>query len=206
MSTPTIAQRIRCAAGHEKGRVAPALKLILESPLTWGFLGNPHAVERAITKNSATMKKNAPMRGLELIRHRHGDFHREQAEQRGEFDHRVHRHGRGVLEGVADGVADDGRRVQVGAFLAEVHFHDLLGVVPRTTRVRHEDGLEEAEERDADEVANEERRIEERQRERETEHHDEDVPHALLRIHRAMRRLPCCPSPKPWWSPASCVP
>jgi hypothetical protein len=39
-----------------------------------------------------------------------------------------------------------------------------------------------SEERDADQVADEEVRIEERQGEREAEHHDEDVPHALLRV------------------------
>ena len=37
----------------------------------------------------------------------------------------------------------------VGAFLAQVHFDDFLGVVPGATGVGHEDGLEQTEERDA---------------------------------------------------------
>ncbi len=72
--------------------------------------------------------------------------------------------------------------MQFGALLAEVHFDDFLGVVPRASGVGHEDGLEQTEERDANQVTDEEIRVEERQREREAEHHDEDVPHALLRI------------------------
>jgi hypothetical protein len=43
-----------------------------------------------------------------------------------------------------------------GALLAHVDFDDLLGVVPGTAGVGHEDGLEQAEERDADQVADEE--------------------------------------------------
>jgi hypothetical protein len=80
----------------------------------------------------------------------------EQAEQRGELDDRVHGHRGGVLEGVADGVADDGGRVQRGALLLELDLDDLLGVVPGAAGVGHEERLEEAEEGDRDEVADEE--------------------------------------------------
>jgi len=53
---------------------------------------------------------------------------------------------------------------------------------PGAAGVGHEDGLEEAEEGDADEVADEEVGVEERQRERHAEDDDEDVPHALLGV------------------------
>jgi hypothetical protein len=68
------------------------------------------------------------------------------AEERGELDDRVQRDRRGVLEGVADGVADDGGRVQVGALLLQLDLDDLLGVVPGAAGVGHEDGLVQAEE------------------------------------------------------------
>ena len=68
----------------------------------------------------------------------------------------IHRHRAGVLERIAHGVADDGRGVQLGALLFQIHFDDFLGVVPRAAGVGHEDGLEQAEERDAHEIADEE--------------------------------------------------
>ena len=42
------------------------------------------------------------------------------------------------------------RGVEVSAFLAQVNFDDLLGVIPRAAGVGHEDGLEQTEERDGD--------------------------------------------------------
>src|SRR5208283_1324719 len=126
---------------------------------------NPHAVERAIDENKRDEEETYAddhLRHLMLFLHGHRDFRREQAKQSGEFDHRVHGHRAGVLERVAHGIADDGRRVQVGAFLAKLHFHDLLGVVPRAARVRHENRLEQSEERNGHEITDEEIRIEER--------------------------------------------
>jgi len=61
-----------------------------------------------------------------------------------------------VLERIADGVADDGRGMKFGAFLFQIHFNDFLGVVPRAAGIGHEDGLEQAEERNAHEVTDEE--------------------------------------------------
>ena len=80
-----------------------------------------------------------------------------------ELDDRVHRHRRGVLERIADRVADDGRGVQRRALLLQLDLDDLLGVVPRAAGVGHEDGLEQAEDRDRDQVADEEERLEERE-------------------------------------------
>ena len=70
---------------------------------------------------------------------------------------------RGVLERIAHRVADDGRLVERGALLLQVDLDDLLRVVPCAAGVGHEDGLEEAEEGDADQVADEEVGVEERQ-------------------------------------------
>src|SRR5688500_16821785 len=61
----------------------------------------------------------------------------------------------------------------------------FLRVVPRTAGIRHEYGLEQAEESDADEIADEEVGIENRQRQRHTKNHDENVDHPFLRIDRA---------------------
>ena len=104
----------------------------------------------------------------------------QESKEGGELDHRVEADRGGVLEGISDGVADHGRRVQLSALGAHVHFHDLLGVVPCSTGVRHEDCLEQAEERDANQVTDEEHRAEEGQTKREAEDRQEDVPHATL--------------------------
>ena len=115
----------------------------------------------------------------------HGDFHREQTKQRCELNDWVQTHGTGVLERIANGVANHGRRVKVSALHAHVHFNNLLCVVPRSAGIGHKDGLEETKERDGDQVANEEVGIKERQRQGHAEHHDEDVEHSLLRVHGA---------------------
>ena len=46
-----------------------------------------------------------------------------------------------------------------GAFLAQFDFDDFLGVVPGAAGVGHEDGLEQAEGRQADQEADEEKRL-----------------------------------------------
>jgi hypothetical protein len=104
----------------------------------------------------------------------------QEAEERGELDDRVHGHRGGVLEGVADGVADDAGRVQRGALLLELDLDELLGVVPGAAGVGHEDGLVEAEERDGDEVADEEERLEEGEGQR------------ARRTRRKMLNMPFC--------------
>jgi len=120
-----------------------------------------------------------------LVLHGDGDFHRQQAEQRRELDHRVQRHRRSVLERVADRVADDGRGVQRRPLLTHVDLDDLLRVVPRAAGVRHEQRLEQSEECDRHEIRDEEVGIEEGQGQREAEDRGEDVDHAALRVLRA---------------------
>ena len=71
------------------------------------------------------------------------------------------------------------------ALRLQLGLDDLLGVVPGAAGVGHEDGLEQAEQRDRDQVADEEERLDERERQRGEEHRQEDVEHALLRVLRA---------------------
>ena len=117
-----------------------------------------------------------------MLFHLHGDLHGQQAEEGGELDDGIHRHGAGVLERVAHGVAHDRGGVQGRAFLFEVHLDNFLGVVPRAAGVGHEDGLKQAEEGDGDQVGDEEVRVEKGQAERQGEDDDEDVDHAFLRV------------------------
>ena len=109
-------------------------------------------------------------------------LHRQQAEQRGELDDRIQRHRRSVLERIADRVADDGGVVQRRPFLLQFDFDDFLGVVPGAAGVGHEDGLVETEDRDRDQVADEEERLDEGEGQRGEEDGQEDVEHALLRV------------------------
>ncbi len=111
-----------------------------------------------------------------------GEFDGEQAEEGGEFDDGVEGDGAGVLEGVADGVADDGGVVERGAFGLEFGLDDFLGVVPGAAGVGHEDGLVEAEEGDGDEVADEEEGSDEGEGEGGEEDGEEDVDHAFLGV------------------------
>jgi predicted transposase YdaD len=78
------------------------------------------------------------------VAHLHRELDGEQAEERGELDDRVHGDRRRVLEGIADGVADDARRVERGALLLELDLDELLRVVPSAAGVGHEDGLVQA--------------------------------------------------------------
>src|ERR1043166_8743330 len=147
--------------GHVAGR---ALHVVRQNQRAVGagvFLRNPHAVKRAIHEDQRNNEEERANSGFgTLIFHGHGDFHGEQTEQGGEFDHRIHRHGRRVLKRIAHGVADDRRRVEVRPLLPQIHFDDFLGVVPRAAGVGHEDGLKQSEEGDADQVADEEIRVE----------------------------------------------
>jgi len=58
------------------------------------FLWDAHAVEGAIDEDEGDDEEERADASFQvLIFHGHGDFHREQAEQRGEFDHGVQRDG-----------------------------------------------------------------------------------------------------------------
>ena len=72
--------------------------------------------------------------------------------------------------------------MQRRTFLLQLRFDDFLCIVPGAARVGHEDRLEQAEQRNRDQVADEEVRLEESERQRGKEHGQEDVKHALLRI------------------------
>ena len=89
------------------------------------------------------------------------------------------------LNGSPDRVADDRRRVQRRALRLQLDLDDLLRVVPRAAGVGHEDRLVQPEQRDRNQVADEEVRLEERERQRREEHRQEDVEHPLLRVLRA---------------------
>ena len=69
-----------------------------------------------------------------------------------------------------------------GVFLLQIDFDDLLGVIPATAGIGHEDSLEETEEGDPDEVADEEVGIDEGQGQGHEEDDDEDVDHPLLGV------------------------
>ena len=88
-----------------------------------------------------------PDRLVGVVAHRDGHDGRrdEQRHEVHDLDQRVDRRAGGVLERVADGVADDRRRVGVGPLAAEVAvLDDLLRVVPGTARVGQEDRHEHA--------------------------------------------------------------
>src|SRR5687767_11453121 len=75
--------------------------------------------------------------------------------------------------------------MQVGAFHLQFRFDNLLRVIPGAAGVGHEDGLEQAEQRNGDQIADEEKRFEKRKRKRREENTEENVEHPLLRILRA---------------------
>src|SRR3546814_185314 len=79
---------------------------------------------------------------------------KDQADDGHHRDEDVHGGARGVLEGVADGVADHGRLVGLSTLAAVGTSLDvLLGVVPGTARVGHEDGEAEADDQRTGEEA-----------------------------------------------------
>jgi hypothetical protein len=75
--------------------------------------------------------------------------------------------------------------MEIRPFLFEFHLHHLLGIVPRPARVSHEKRLEEAEERDGDEVADEEVGLLAAEGQRAEENGEEDVDHPPLGVDRA---------------------
>src|SRR3989442_3267674 len=99
----------------------------------WGGF-DPHGVERAPHErqrdDEERPREHQAQGGPASGGQRDRQLDREQAKQRREFDDRVHRDRRRILEWVANGVADDGGVVQRRAFLLQLGLHDLLGVVP----------------------------------------------------------------------------
>src|SRR5262245_31196676 len=75
--------------------------------------------------------------------------------------------------------------MELGALRLEFDLDNFLRVVPGAPGVGHEDGLEQAEERDGNQVADEEKRLEERKGEAGEKHGQEDVEHPALRVQRA---------------------
>ena len=117
-----------------------------------------------------------------LAFHAYRQFHRQQSEQGSELDHRVHGHRGSVFERISHGIADHGGGVQLGAFLLQLDLHDFLGVVPGPAGVGHEDGLIQAKDGDRDQVADEEERFHEGERQRDKENAEKDVEHPGLRV------------------------
>ena len=70
---------------------------------------------------------------------------KDDGDHREQLDQDVDRGAGGVLEGIADGVADNSRLMLIGALAAVVARLDiLLGVIPRAAGVRHKDREQEA--------------------------------------------------------------
>ena len=120
-----------------------------------------------------------------LDRELDGQFHRKQAEQRREFDNRIHRNRRGVLEGIADGIANDGRRMQRRAFFLQLDFNDFLSIIPSSAAVCHENRLEQPKQGDRNQVTDKEIGFDEGKGQRREEHGQENIEHAALRIQSA---------------------
>src|SRR6187551_937201 len=91
-------------------------------PLAFWGGRDAHAVERAPNEEHRSEREDGgeDRAGLTIQLNRQLD--REQAEQGGELDDRVHGHRRSVFERVAHGVADDGGSVQVRAALFQFDF------------------------------------------------------------------------------------
>ena len=70
----------------------------------------------------------------------------------------------------------------VDAWPGEIHFDDLLSVVPGGAGVGHEDCLVETENRNRDQVPDEEERFHEGKGQRAEENCEEDVEHAFLGV------------------------
>ena len=108
---------------------------------------DPHSVKRPVYESDGDDEENGGQQQSDAGRQAGGQLDGEEAEERGEFDDRVHGDGGGVLEGIADGVADDGGGMKRGSLLAQFDFDDFFCVIPGAAGVGHEDGLEKAERR-----------------------------------------------------------
>ena len=116
-----------------------------------------------------------------MARHRkarHDDRH-----HRHQLDEDIERRTRRVLEGIAHRIAHDRRLVAVGALAAEVALLDhLLGVVPRTAGIGHEDRQHEARTEAADEQSHHARHAE-----NEAHGHGDDDRQQTRKEHLALR-------------------
>src|SRR3954469_3118000 len=119
-------------------RLGRADRLALGAAFGFGgfFGGDAHAVERSQHEDDRDQEEDRRQDDADFnlhvgLAHLQRQFDGEQAEERGELDDRVERDGGRVLERIADGVADDGRLVKLGAFFAQDGLDDFLGVVPR---------------------------------------------------------------------------
>ena len=72
--------------------------------------------------------------------------------------------------------------MQRRALRFELDLNNLFRVIPGAARVGHEDGLEQSEQRNRHQVADEEERFVEGERQRRKEHGQKDVEHAALGI------------------------
>src|SRR5260370_3603191 len=150
------------------------------------FAFDAHAVETTVYEDyryseedhGEARRQGRTLLGGEIDGHGNG----QQSEQRGELDDRVEGHTAGVLEGIANRVADYAGIMQRSALGPQFGFHDFLRVIPCTAGIGHEDGLVQTEQGDGDEVAYEEEGFEERERKGCEEYHQEDVEHAFLGI------------------------
>src|SRR5512146_3050398 len=150
--------------------LAKSWLMSLASDRDAGAALDSHTVERAVHEEQCDHeehpREHVAQHRTALLGERHCQLDGEQSEERRELDDRIERDRRRILERVTNGVADDRRRVERRAFLLQLHLDDLLGVVPRAAGVGHEDGLIQSEQRDRDEIADEEVRLVERERER----------------------------------------
>ena len=109
-----------------------------------------------------------------------------QRNDRHDLEENVHRRAGGVLEGITHGVADDRSLVRVGTLAAVVAGLDvLLGVVPGTAGVRHEDRQRKARHERAGEQAAEGIDIDEADDERHDDRKGAGDDHLLERRIRA---------------------
>ena len=106
----------------------------------------------------------------------------DEADDRHELDQDVERRTGGVLEGIADRVADDRSLVGVAALAAHVAtFDTLLGVVPGAARVRHEDRLHDTHDESSSEQATERMHAPESRQDRSEDRDDARDDHLLER-------------------------
>src|SRR6267154_5524994 len=107
--------------------------LLLKPASEFGVGADTHFVEGAVDEGERHQEED----GGENVRHGvgwgggqwDGELDGEKAEERSEFDDRVEGDGGGVLEGIADGVANDGGVVERRACLLECDLEDFIGVV-----------------------------------------------------------------------------
>src|SRR5262249_10873814 len=104
--------------------------------------------------------------------------------KRRELDNRVQRHRTGVLEWIANSVANHRRCVQICPLSLQLGFDDFLRVVPRTPCIRHENSLIQTEQGDGNQIPDKEIWLQKCEAQRREEYCQKDIEHPLLRILR----------------------